>query len=391
MLTALLLDLDGTLVDTNRFHAEGYSRAFAELGYAVGRDRIDAEIGKGGDKLVPDVLGAEADERHGGEIRERATAHFERLAREHRFALFPSVLDLLRTLRERGLKLAIATSAKEDDLETIFASAGTDLRDFVDAVTTASDVEASKPDSDVIHAALDKLGVSPAEAALVGDTIYDFEACTKAGVVGIGVTTWMWDADALRQSGARVIYADVADLLDHLDEALGAASPGPEVLTAQRLAGLMREALAEAERALAEGNLPIGAVVARPDGTVVGRGRSQSVATGRRLAHAELLALEAADAAGETRDLVLATTLEPCAMCLGAAVEARIETVAFGLAAPSNGADGHFRPIPERRMPRVLGGVEAEPSRALLARWLDAHGAGAPAHYARFVRKLLEG
>jgi phosphoglycolate phosphatase-like HAD superfamily hydrolase/tRNA(Arg) A34 adenosine deaminase TadA len=388
MLTALILDLDGTLADTNRHHVDSFLPAFEAAGYGVARDRIDRAVGMGGDKLIPDVLGAAADERHGDAIREVYGETFERLAAERDFALFPGALDLIAAAKERGLKVAIATSSSESDLAATFESVGTDLRAHAHAVTTQSDVDESKPSADVVRAALDKLGVAPTEAALVGDTPYDFASCTRAGVVGIGVTTWVFDAADLAAAGARVTYADAADLLAHLDDALHAVSPGPEPLTTARLDGLMHEALAEARRGADAGEVPIGAVVARWDGTVVARGHNEAREAGTRLAHAELLALQRAAVAegGAAHDLVLATTLEPCAMCLGAAVEAGIDTVVYALAAAPNGAAGRLRPLDGRRMPRVVGGVRAAESRTLLERWATAHpGEGG------FVRDVLAG
>jgi HAD superfamily hydrolase (TIGR01509 family) len=385
MLTALLLDLDGTLLDTNRFHVDAFLPAFDEAGYGVARGRIDRAVGMGGDKLIADVLGETAEREHGDAIRETYSKAFERLARSNDFTLFPGALDLIAALKERGLKVAIATSSGEDDLDLMFESAGVDLRDHVDVVVTKSDVDASKPEADVVVAALDKLGVAPTEAAFVGDTRYDFEACTRVGVAG--VATWGDAADALVAAGARVAYADVADLLAHLDEALEAVSPGSDVLTADRLEELMDAALAEARRGTEAGEVPIGAVVARWDGTIVARGHNEAREAGTDLAHAELLALQhaAVEEGGRAEDLVLVTTLEPCAMCLGAAVEAGIDTVVFALAAAPNGAAGRLQNIPERRVPRVVGGVGEEASRALLEQW----SAERPEGEQGFVRELL--
>jgi tRNA(Arg) A34 adenosine deaminase TadA/phosphoglycolate phosphatase-like HAD superfamily hydrolase len=358
------------------------------MGFSVTRDRIDRAVGMGGDRLIADILGAAAERKHGDAMRGVYGDTFERLATEHDFLLFPGALDLISVAKERGLTVAIATSSAEDDLDTTFASVGVDLREHVDVVTTASDVDASKPSSDVVRAALDKLGVVPTEAALVGDTRFDFEACTRAGVAGIGVTTWIDDADDLVAAGARLAYTDVEDLLAHLDEALHAVSPGPEPLTAARLDGLMHEALAEARRGADADEVPIGAVVARWDGSIVARGHNEAREAGTRLAHAELLALQHAAVAegGSATDLVLATTLEPCAMCLGAAVEAGIDTVVYALDAPPNGVAGRLRDIPERRMPRVVGGVRSAESRDLLEQWATAH----PDEAEGFVRDLLD-
>lgn len=388
MLTALILDLDGTLIDTNRFHVASFVEAFEAHGYRVARGRIDQAVGMGGDKLIAEVLGETAEREHGEAIRETYGEVFPWLAAEHDFEVFAGTLDLIAALKERGLKVAIATSSGEDDLKSTFESAGVDLREHVDVVTTKSDVEESKPSADVVAAALDKLGVAPTEAALVGDTRYDFEACTRVGVAGIGVTTWIYDAEALTEAGARIAYADVADLLAHLDEALHAVSPGPEPLTQDRLEALMDAALAEAERGMEAGEVPIGAVVARWDGSLVARGHNEAAKAGTDLAHAELLALQraAVESGGRADDLVLVTTLEPCAMCLGAAVEAGIDTVVFALGAPPNGAAGRLRTVHEQRMPRLVGGMKAGASRALLERWLAVQ----PDGEGGFVRALLQ-
>lgn len=229
MLRALLLDLDGTLADSNDLHTDALAEAFAALGYDVERGAVAAQIGKGGDKLVADLLGDDAEARHGDAIRERAGNAFERHVKERGVRLFPGALELIGAAKARGLKLAIATSSAEDDLGVLFDAAGTDLRTHVDAVTTKSDVDASKPEADVLHAALEKLGAKPEEAALVGDTPFDFDAAGRAGVVGIGLATWVHDADALRHAGARIVYADLADLHAHLDDALEAVTTRPAV------------------------------------------------------------------------------------------------------------------------------------------------------------------
>ncbi len=224
MIRALLLDLDGTLVDTNRLHVESIAEAFAALGYEADEDAIAAQVGKGGDKLVAALLGDEAEARHGDDLRERAGEAYARLVGERGVTVFPGARDLIDAAKARGLRVALATSSAEDDLDALFDAAGADLREHVDAVTTRTDVGASKPEADIVHAALEKLGVEPHEAVLVGDTRYDFEAAGRAGVAGIGVTTWIYEADALRRAGARHVYADVADLLAHLDEALARAA-----------------------------------------------------------------------------------------------------------------------------------------------------------------------
>lgn len=212
--TAVLLDLDGTLVDTNPTHVESYLRAFAAFGHSVDQPSIERQVGKGGDKLVPAIIGGDADHQDGEAIRARAEAIFTRLlAPARRFRLFPGAVELIEELRSQGVKTAIATSSGDDLLDAIFRSAPVDLRDRVDAVTTESDVDASKPDADVVRAALEALGARPEDALLIGDTIYDFEASSRADVMGVGVKTWIWDEDALRAAGAAEVFGELDQLL----------------------------------------------------------------------------------------------------------------------------------------------------------------------------------
>src|SRR5262249_48895828 len=150
-------------------------------------DRIAVEIGKGGDLLVSAVLGAEAEKKDGGRLRQEHGRQFLDVARHTRFRLFPGAEDLLRRLRERGLKAALATSSEKSHLDATLASAGVDLSRHFDVVTTKDDAGTSKPAPDLVHAALGKLGMFPAQCAMVGDTPYDAAACLQAGVVCLGV------------------------------------------------------------------------------------------------------------------------------------------------------------------------------------------------------------
>ena len=220
-LRALLFDLDGTLVDTNDAHTESWVEAFRRCGYPPDRERIARALGMGGDQLVPHLLGDAAEARDGDRLRATSSAAFTEIAGGRRFRLFPGTEDLLVAAKRRGLRVAIATSAKAHDLDLIAARTGVDLRDHVDAVTGASDVEESKPDPDVLQAALDRLDLAPEEAVFVGDTVHDAEAARRAGVPFIGMTTGVWTEAELREAGARAVYRDPAALLGALDEVAG--------------------------------------------------------------------------------------------------------------------------------------------------------------------------
>jgi HAD superfamily hydrolase (TIGR01509 family) len=392
MLSALLFDLDGTLVDTNAAHVDAWVRAFAQHGYKVHADRIGPEIGKGGDNLLPDVLGPEAEKQDGEALRETSKEIYLQLARERKFKVFDGARALLEELRRRGIRTALATSSGNEHLEATFRSAGDDLRELMDVVVGKNDVEHSKPYPDPVIAAVERLGLSPAECAMVGDTPYDALSAKRAGVVTLGVLSsgLGFGAKALIGAGARGTWADVGALGAALDEALHVASPGALRLTVERMESLMREALAVAEEGLAAGEAPIGCVIADGEGRVLARAFNAMNATQEKTAHAEIMAFRAL--AGrvplDARDLLMVSTLEPCVMCTGAAMESAVDTIVYALAAPADNGTARVRPpeSPESQMPRIVGGVLAAESRTLFERWLDMHR-GEP--QAAFVEQLL--
>lgn len=220
----MIFDIDGTLVDTNPAHVEAWHRAFKRVGYDVSVERIIPEIGKGGDKLVPSVLGEEVERRCGEALRRAQKEEFLAIAKRVRFRVFPGVLDLFRALRSRGIRTALATSSDDKHLDATLVSAGIDLRSLADVVVTKSEADASKPDPDVVVAAVEKLDLSPSQCAMVGDTVYDGWACQAAGVVFFGVTSGGTSEAALIQAGARAVWRDVAHLLADLDRVLELAS-----------------------------------------------------------------------------------------------------------------------------------------------------------------------
>ncbi len=391
-LDALIFDLDGTLVDTNATHVESWVRTFAAFGYRVDADRIAPEVGKGGDNLVPSILGRTANERDGDALRARVGDEFVTMVTtERRVPVFPRAVELLGTLRDRGIRTAIATSSGKTQLEATFESAGVDLREHVDAVVMKDDVERSKPAPDVVTAAVEKLGLSPAQCAMVGDTPHDAESAKRAGVVTLGVLCGGYnDERALMRAGTRRVWRDPAHLLAEVDDALRVASPGASRLSQDVLESLMREALAVAEAGMAAGDAPIGCVIADGNAQIVARGYNRMATTAIKTAHAEIVAFGdlAESAPLEACDLVLVSTLEPCVMCTGAAMLGGIDTVVYGLRAPADSGTRRVRPpeSPESRMPRIVGEVLADESRRLFERWLERHR-GEP--QARYVEQLL--
>jgi tRNA(adenine34) deaminase len=186
------------------------------------------------------------------------------------------------------------------------------------------------------------------------------------------------------------VWRDPAHLLAELDEALRLASPSAARLAPELLERLMREALAAAREGMARGEAPIGCVVADGDGTVLARAHNEMNATQNKTAHAEIVAFGrlAGRVPLDARDLLLVSTLEPCVMCTGAAMESAVDTIVYALRAPADAGTERVRPpqSPESQMPRIVGDVLAAESRSLFERWHAEHE-GEP--QAEYVRQLL--
>jgi HAD superfamily hydrolase (TIGR01549 family) len=217
----VIFDLDGTLVDTNGAHIEAWLGALAEAGFPVTRERFLPEVGKGGDLLLPSVLGEHEAERSGKRVSEMHGERFLAIARARRFAVFDGAVDLVRELRRRDVPMAIATSSDERYAAATARSAGVDFRALVDEATTRDDAAASKPEPDIVLAAVARLGVPANECVMIGDTPHDGVAARRAGVAFQGVLCGGTSSRAeLCAAGALAVWRDPRDLLDHLDEAL---------------------------------------------------------------------------------------------------------------------------------------------------------------------------
>jgi len=214
---AVIFDLDGTLVDTNAAHVEAWQDAFRKLGYDVPRSRILPEIGKGGDKLVPSIIGEDGERRDGEALRDAHGRRFLTIAGSTTFRVFPGTEELLGELGR--FATAVATSSAREHLDAVLASSGLDLDRLVAHVVTGSDAHESKPAPDLIRAALARLGTHARRSVMVGDTRYDGEACARAGVSFLGVLCGGQSPEELRRAGALGLYADPADLLARLPQA----------------------------------------------------------------------------------------------------------------------------------------------------------------------------
>jgi phosphoglycolate phosphatase-like HAD superfamily hydrolase len=211
---AILIDVDGTLIDSNGAHARAWARAFAEYGFDISVERLRRTIGMGGDKILPAVDSALSNETEPG--KSISALHQKLFLEEYlpHLAPTPGGRDLLVALGKAGLQRVVATSAKRDELDKLLDAAG--VADQIDMAVTSDDAERSKPDTDVLHSALRKARVSVERAAYLGDTPYDVEACRRAGLCCVAVTCGGWSPQEL--GGADAIYADPADVLEHLAE-----------------------------------------------------------------------------------------------------------------------------------------------------------------------------
>lgn len=208
----VIFDVDGTLINSNDAHAIAWVKAIAETGRQVEFARVRALIGKGGDKLLPEVTGLSSESPEGKKISKRRQEIFKR---EHLPQLEPTcgARQLVERLHAEGMKLVVASSAEKGELDDLLKVAG--VADLFEATTSSDDAERSKPDPDIVAAALKRARSSAADAIMIGDTPYDLEAAKRAGVDVIALRSGGWaDAD-LR--GAVAIYDDPADLLEHYD------------------------------------------------------------------------------------------------------------------------------------------------------------------------------
>ena len=210
-LTAVLFDVDGTLVDSNDAHAHAWVASFAEHGIAIDFATVRRCIGMGGDKLMPAMAGVEEDSPAGEAIATRRSEIFAEQFLPH-LKPFRDADRLVAELKARGHTVVAASSAKRDELQPLLAVAGADA--LMDATTSSDDAANSKPDPDIVRAALKRANASPTDAVMIGDTPYDIEASLRAGVEIIAFRCGGWTDDHLK--GAVAIYDGPWDLLSRL-------------------------------------------------------------------------------------------------------------------------------------------------------------------------------
>ena len=212
-LTGVLLDIDGTLVDSNDANARAWMEAMGQHGVEVNYVAIRQAVGMGGDNLLPQVAKLDSDSPEGKAISEmRGQILKDKYL--PRLQAFAQVRDLLRRFQEAGLTLVVATSAKAEEAKTLLEIAGG--ADLISEIATTEDAEKSKPNPDILHAALKKSGLSADQVLMLADTPYDVQAASKAGIGIVGVRCGGWTTEDLK--GAQAVYDDPADLLAQFDQ-----------------------------------------------------------------------------------------------------------------------------------------------------------------------------
>lgn len=210
----VVLDIDGTLLDSVFHHTVAWVRAFAAHGLTVPAHRIHRLIGMGGDRLVPAAVGEDTERTLGDAVRESWEREFDTMLEEP--ALLPGARDLLDALAERGLRVVLASSAIPRHAQRALELLDAERR--ADASATADDAEESKPDPELLETVMER--VDAERSVLVGDSVWDVEAGLRAGIPTLAVRSGGYGEAELREAGAVGVYADPAELVEHLDEAL---------------------------------------------------------------------------------------------------------------------------------------------------------------------------
>jgi phosphoglycolate phosphatase-like HAD superfamily hydrolase len=209
----VILDVDGTLIDSNDAHARAWADTGERLGYDITFERVRPLIGMGGDRVIPALTGVDAESPEGEEL---STVRGKIFRRDYLPSIqpFPGTRELVQRLADDGFDLVVASSASEEDLSALLETAG--VADLIRSATSAGDADASKPDPDIVQEAIGRANVGREGLLMLGDTPYDVEAARRARVPIIAVRSGGWDRPDL--DGAAAVYEDMADLLDHYVE-----------------------------------------------------------------------------------------------------------------------------------------------------------------------------
>lgn len=208
----VLLDVDGTLVDTTFIHAVCWGEALRQHGHVEPMADLHHLIGMSGEQLLDAVLGDGRDKSADSDLKD---AHLT-LYRQYwgRLVPLPGAAKLLRACAGRGLEVVLASSASEEELNALTSTIDAD--DAISVATSSADAESGKPDPDILHAALDRSGLAPDQVVFVGDAVWDGEAAKRAGVTFVGVTCGGTPEQRLREAGAEEVWRDPAQLVEQL-------------------------------------------------------------------------------------------------------------------------------------------------------------------------------
>jgi HAD superfamily hydrolase (TIGR01509 family) len=204
----VVLDVDGTLMDTNYLHTEAWARAFEEVGHRIPRARLHKQIGKGSSLLIREFVEDEETEERIDELHSEIYAELQEYGHP-----LPGAKELISSLRERGYEVWFVTSAKDEELEHHMQELEAEGR--ISGVVNSSAVENPKPAPDIFELALNRAGASPDETVAVGDAVWDVEAADAAGIRTVAVLTGgAFSRQELEEAGAVAVYEDCAELLD---------------------------------------------------------------------------------------------------------------------------------------------------------------------------------
>jgi HAD superfamily hydrolase (TIGR01509 family) len=207
----VILDIDGTLVDSNEAHVQAWTRAFSEHGFNVPAEKVRRLVGMGGDNLVPAAVGLADEDPRNQSLRDRQGELFKEKLPTLR--PFPRVKELLQRMKEEGLELVVATSSNPDQMKALLEIAG--VTDLLEDAASKGDAKSSKPDPDIVQAALDRIGLPAGEVVMLGDTPYDIEAAGQIGIRTLALRCGGFTDEDL--AGALALYDHAADLLARYD------------------------------------------------------------------------------------------------------------------------------------------------------------------------------
>ena len=218
MIKAIIFDLDGTLVDSVKYHAEAWVKAFKEYGYDFSHETLSQQIGKGSEFIVGELLSSEEAEKLHSDIAQYRKQYYQDNLLE-KVQPFPKVKELFQAIKADDIKIVLASSARKETIEHYKQLLG--IEDLIEGATSTDEVEKSKPEPDIFRTALDKLdGISADEVIVVGDSPYDAIAAKKIDLTTIGLLGGGFSEDTLKEAGCVAIYKDPADLLDNYPQFL---------------------------------------------------------------------------------------------------------------------------------------------------------------------------